>query len=32
MLLKNDVDIQEESYDSKDSVCVNSEFLNGFEL
>ena len=28
-VIKNDVDIQEESYDSKDSVCVNSEFLNG---
>lgn len=28
-VIKNDVDIQEESYDSKDSVCVNSEFLDG---
>ncbi len=28
-VIKNDKDIQEESYDSKDSVCVNSEFLNG---
>ena len=28
-VIENDVDIQEESYDSKDSVCVNSEFLNG---
>lgn len=28
-VIQNDVDIQEESYDSKDSVCVNSEFLNG---
>lgn len=28
-VIKNDFDIQEESYDSKDSVCVNSEFLNG---
>ncbi len=28
-VIENDKDIQEESYDSKDSVCVNSEFLNG---
>lgn len=28
-VIKNDFDIQEESYDSKDSICVNSEFLNG---
>jgi leucyl-tRNA synthetase len=28
-VIENDLDIQEESYDSKDSVCVNSEFLNG---
>lgn len=28
-VIKNEVDIQEESYDTKDSVCVNSEFLNG---
>ncbi|MCG7280994.1 leucine--tRNA ligase [Chryseobacterium taklimakanense] len=28
-VLKNEVDIQEESYDTKDSICVNSEFLNG---
>ena len=28
-VIQNDFDIQEESYDSKDSVCVNSEFLNG---
>ncbi len=28
-VIKNEVDIQEESYDSKDSVCVNSEFLDG---
>lgn len=28
-VIKNDNDIQEESYDSKDSVCVNSGFLNG---
>lgn len=24
-----DVDVQKESYDSKDSVCINSDFLNG---
>lgn len=28
-VIKNEVDIQEESYDTKDSICVNSEFLNG---
>lgn len=28
-VIDNDKDIQEESFDSKDSVCVNSEFLNG---
>lgn len=28
-VIENDKDVQEESYDSKDSVCVNSEFLNG---
>ncbi len=28
-VIENDNDVQEESYDSKDSVCVNSEFLNG---
>lgn len=28
-VIENDFNIQEESYDSKDSVCVNSEFLNG---
>lgn len=28
-VIKNDKDIQEESYDSKDSVCVNSDFLEG---
>ena len=28
-VIKNDNDVQEESYDSKDSVCVNSDFLNG---
>ena len=28
-VIENTMDIQEESYDSKDSVCVNSEFLNG---
>lgn len=27
-VIKNDKDIQQESYDSKDSVCVNSDFLN----
>ena len=30
-VIENDNDIQEESYDSKDSVCVNSEFLNGLK-
>ena len=28
-VIENDQDIQEESFDSKDSVSVNSEFLNG---
>lgn len=28
-VIKNEVDIQEESYDTEDSICVNSEFLNG---
>jgi leucyl-tRNA synthetase len=28
-VIENTIDIQEESYDSKDSVCVNSDFLNG---
>ncbi|SHI31967.1 leucyl-tRNA synthetase [Cruoricaptor ignavus] len=28
-VIEHDGDVQEESYDSKDSVCVNSEFLNG---
>jgi leucyl-tRNA synthetase len=28
-VVESDVDIQEEAYDSKDSVCVNSDFLNG---
>lgn len=28
-VIKNEIDIQEESYDTEDSVCVNSEFLNG---
>ncbi len=28
-VIENSLDIQVESYDSKDSVCVNSEFLNG---
>ena len=28
-VIENTIDIQEESYDSKDSVCVNSKFLNG---
>lgn len=28
-VIENDNDIQEQSFDSKDSVCVNSEFLNG---
>ncbi|UOE41416.1 leucine--tRNA ligase [Chryseobacterium suipulveris] len=30
-VIKNDNDIQKESYDSKDSVCVNSDFLNGMK-
>lgn len=28
-VVESDVDVQEESFDSKDSVCVNSDFLNG---
>lgn len=28
-VVESDVDVQEESYDSKDSVCVNSDLLNG---
>ncbi len=28
-VIKNDQDIQDVSYDSKDSVCVNSDFLDG---
>ena len=27
-VVESDVDVQEEAYDSKDSVCVNSDFLN----
>ncbi len=30
-VVETDEDIQEESYDSKDSVCVNSDFLNGMK-
>ncbi|WP_297982574.1 leucine--tRNA ligase [uncultured Chryseobacterium sp.] len=30
-VVETDVDIQEESYDSKDSVSVNSDFLNGMK-
>lgn len=30
-VIKNDIDIQVESYDSKDSVCVNSQFLDGLD-
>ena len=30
-VIENENDIQEESFDSKDSVCVNSEFLNGLK-
>ena len=30
-VIENDKDIQEESFDSKDSFCVNSEFLNGLK-
>ncbi|KIA89878.1 leucine--tRNA ligase [Kaistella jeonii] len=30
-VIENDNDIQQESFDSKDSVCVNSEFLNGLK-
>ncbi|GGG61559.1 leucine--tRNA ligase [Epilithonimonas arachidiradicis] len=28
-VVESDIDVQEEAYDSKDSVCVNSDFLNG---
>ncbi len=28
-VVESDVDVKEEAYDSKDSVCVNSDFLNG---
>ncbi len=28
-VIQNDIDITKESFDSKDSVCVNSEFLDG---
>ena len=28
-VVETDVDVQEESFDSKDSVCVNSDILNG---
>lgn len=28
-VVETEVDVQEDSYDSKDSVCVNSDFLNG---
>ncbi|KFC20820.1 leucine--tRNA ligase [Epilithonimonas lactis] len=28
-VVESDVDVQEEAYDSKDSVCVNSDLLNG---
>ena len=28
-VVETDEDVQEKSFDSKDSVCVNSEFLNG---
>ncbi len=30
-VVEADVDIQEKSFDSKDSVCINSEFLNGLK-
>ncbi len=30
-VVETDEDIQEASYDSKDSVCVNSDFLNGMK-
>lgn len=30
-VIENENDILEESFDSKDSVCVNSEFLNGLK-
>lgn len=28
-VVESDVDVQEEAYDSKDSFCINSDFLNG---
>lgn len=28
-VVESDMDVQEEAYDSKDSVCVNSDFLDG---
>ncbi|MDR2205480.1 MAG: class I tRNA ligase family protein [Flavobacteriaceae bacterium] len=28
-VVETDVDVQQESFDSKDSVCINSDFLNG---
>ncbi|MDO5615032.1 MAG: leucine--tRNA ligase [Cruoricaptor ignavus] len=28
-VIQNEVDVQQEAYDSKDSVCVNSDFLDG---
>ena len=28
-VVESEVDVQDEAYDSKDSVCVNSDFLNG---
>ena len=31
-VIENDIDIQEESFDSKDSVCVNSDFLDGLNF
>ena len=30
-VVEADVEIQEKSFDSKDSVCINSEFLNGLK-
>ena len=30
-VVETDEDIQEQSFDSKDSVCVNSDFLNGMK-
>lgn len=31
-VIKNDLDINEESFDSKDSVCENSQFLDGLDF